>query len=263
MKANKKILILTNLYSITGASSLASLLKENQNIVEVITVQGTIKKKTPTQFLTYAIKKEGVKYLYNKLKLGTKTKIRAKFSKFIHNNNNNEIYYSINEVKKIYNFKHKIVKDINDPKVIEHIKNLDIDLLISLSFSYIIKPDILQIPKIASINLHRSYLPKYRGCNPVFWVRAFKEKETGYTFHYLNEELDKGDIIFQEKIPLYEKNTNTDIMIRMSKKIVKTINPIVNSVIEGTAPRIRQNEEEASYFKCPTKEDRLKYNIWD
>ncbi len=261
MKKNR-ILVLTNPYSITGASSLASLLKEGQNIVEVITVNGTILKKTPLEFLKYSIQKQGIKYLYNKTKLGLITKLRTKMAQTIHKKDN-EIFYSLDEVKKIYDFKHKVVKDINSTEVIKHIRDLDIDLIVSLSFSYIIKPEILTIPKIASINLHRSYLPKYRGCNPVFWMRAFKEKEAGYTFHYLDSELDSGDIIFQEKIPLYENDDYISVMTRMSKKIVKTINPVINSVLDGTAKRIKQNEEEATYFKCPQKKDREKYNIWD
>ncbi len=259
----KRILVLTNRYSITGASALASLLKGKQNIVEVITVNGTIMKKSPIEFIFYSLKKQGVKYFYNKSKLGLITKSRIKLAKFLHKNETNSIYYSLDEVKEIYPVKHTVVEDINKPEVIEHIKNLNIDLLISLSFSYIIKPEVLSIPKIASINLHRSFLPKYRGCNPVFWARAFKEKETGYTFHYLDAELDSGDIIFQEKIPLYKKDNYISIMERMSNKFVNTINPVVKAVLDGTASRIKQNEAEASYFKCPKKEDRIKYNIWD
>ena len=77
------------------------------------------------------------------------------------------------------------------------------------------------MPLKGSINLHTSLLPKYKGAAPINWVLINGEDETGVTTFFLNEKVDSGKIIFQEKISLTSKITAAELhenLILIGKK---------------------------------------------
>ncbi len=86
------------------------------------------------------------------------------------------------------------------------------------------------MPKRNTINLHTSLLPKYKGAAPINWVLINGEIETGITTFFLNEKIDSGRIILQEKISLTQSTTAAElheILIDNGKNIlVKTLETI-------------------------------------
>ena len=119
-----------------------------------------------------------------------------------------------------------------------------------------IKPQILNTAKIGFINKHASLLPKYRGLNPVFWALLKGEKETGFTFHFMNEDLDRGAIIFQRKI----KISKTDSVFSIYKKIFTEAGDKLLNVITSTrSSKTHQALGRGSYFKNPQKKDIEKF----
>lgn len=82
------------------------------------------------------------------------------------------------------------------------IRNLKPDVVVVFSMSQLLSRDIFEIPRHGTINVHPSFLPKYRGPNPNFWQYYFFEKEVGVTIHYVDEGEDTGDIITQGNVLL-------------------------------------------------------------
>ena len=87
------------------------------------------------------------------------------------------------------------------------IKKLKADLVISNSYSMLIRDDILCLHRLGGINIHHAFLPKYRGCNPTQWSIIRGENFTGVSIHEMNSVLDSGAIIDQSKVPILMDDT--------------------------------------------------------
>lgn len=97
------------------------------------------------------------------------------------------------------------VDNPNESKFIEKVKTLNPDVIINQSQT-ILKKEILDVPKYGVINRHNSLLPRHKGRITPFWVKYFGDKHTGVTIHFVNDEIDKGEIIYQFK---YSVNSRT------------------------------------------------------
>ncbi|MHA1382022.1 MAG: methionyl-tRNA formyltransferase [Candidatus Helarchaeota archaeon] len=110
-------------------------------------------------------------------------------------------------------------KNINSRKFLSYVRNqINPDLICSIAASQIFKKEILSLPKYGCINIHSGPLPRYRGMLPCFWVLYNKEKETAVTVHYMNENLDDGDIILQKKIIINDEES-VDSLIKKTKSM--------------------------------------------
>jgi len=89
--------------------------------------------------------------------------------------------------------------NLKDPVFIQHLKELKPDLFIVVAFR-ILPKEVYLIPEKGSFNLHGSLLPKYRGAAPIQWAIINGEKETGVTTFFLEDKVDTGNIIIQEKL---------------------------------------------------------------
>ncbi|MDR1522244.1 MAG: hypothetical protein LBS28_05280 [Streptococcaceae bacterium] len=84
---------------------------------------------------------------------------------------------------------------MNSKEVINLLKKYNADLFISMSFNQIFKSEIINLPRLKTINCHAGKLPFYRSRNILNWVLINDEKEFGITVHYVDEGIDTGDII--------------------------------------------------------------------
>ena len=118
-------------------------------------------------------------------------------------------------------------ENLNCSKFINKLRSYNADLFVVVAFR-ILPRIIWSMPLKGSINLHTSLLPKYKGAAPINWVLINDEDETGVTTFFLNEKVDSGKIIFQEKISLASNITAAELhenLILIGKKIlIKTIN---------------------------------------
>ncbi len=85
------------------------------------------------------------------------------------------------------------------PLSLEWLRNNKVEFIVSYGYGFILKPDIIEAYKKKSINLHISYLPWGRGRSPLFWD-LIEGNPKGVTIHYLDEGIDTGDIIAQERL---------------------------------------------------------------
>lgn len=124
---------------------------------------------------------------------------------------------------------------------------LDYEVLISCGFSYIIKKSVID-KAIFAINSHPTLLPKYRGYRSGPFILINGETESGVTIHFLTEEMDKGDIILQQKFIVSKFDTTKSVY----HKAVEIEGPLLYrallSIFDGSFQRRQQNESEASEF---------------
>ncbi len=136
---------------------------------------------------------------------------------------------------------------LRDESFIKHIANFGADLFVVVAYGKIIPKELFEIPKYKTINLHPSLLPKYRGAAPIEWAIVNGERETGVTVQLINEKLDAGDILSQEKIIIGDDMTAGDLYECVksagSTLLIRTIRWIEAGIAVGR----KQNDDEATY----------------
>jgi methionyl-tRNA formyltransferase len=147
--------------------------------------------------------------------------------------------------------KHQIpwrTTDINTPENIALLREIAPAFIFSFYYRNMIRKEALDIPAMGAMNLHGSYLPKYRGRVPVNWAIINGESETGATLHYMVEKPDAGDIVDQEKISILFTDTALDLFNRVTKAAVTVIGRSWPLLVAGEAPRIPMDLATGSYF---------------
>ncbi|MEW6609356.1 MAG: methionyl-tRNA formyltransferase [bacterium] len=140
---------------------------------------------------------------------------------------------------------------------LELVKRLEPDLVIVVAFGQILSPEFLHIPKLGSINLHASLLPKYRGSAPIQRVIIQGETKTGVTVMWISEELDAGDIILQQEIEISFLDTAGTLSQKIASTGAELLLKAIKLIKEEKAPRIKQDTSQVSYAPKLNKENGL------
>lgn len=146
-------------------------------------------------------------------------------------------------------------ENINKEESIKKIKEFNPDLILVVAYGQILSKDILNIPRMGCVNIHASLLPKYRGASPINWTIINGEEETGITFIFMNEKVDAGDIIYQQKITIFPDETYGELNKRLSNLSAGIINKLLKEIKNGKIKRIPQEKQLATYTKKMSKED--------
>lgn len=93
-----------------------------------------------------------------------------------------------------------------------------------------------KMPELGTFNLHASLLPQYRGAAPINWAIINGERETGVTTFFLQQEIDTGHIIFQEKEPIYDTDDAGTLYERLRHKGAQLVLKTVQAIEAGNCP---------------------------
>lgn len=141
-----------------------------------------------------------------------------------------------------------LTTDVNEPANVATVREIAPDFLFSFYYRNMIKPEVLEIPRTGALNLHGSWLPRYRGRVPVNWAVINGETETGATLHHMVAKPDAGDIVDREKVAIEFTDTAFDVFTKVTEAAVAVIARSYPLLAAGTAPRIPMNLAEGSYF---------------
>ncbi|ERP39127.1 formyltransferase family protein [Chitinivibrio alkaliphilus] len=109
------------------------------------------------------------------------------------------------------------VASVHSEAYLSWLKDEKIDVLVSVAAPVIFKKELLGIPPRGCLNSHSALLPENRGMMPVFWALYKDAPELGVTIHTMEEEVDRGHMLVQERVPIGQESL--DEMIRKTKKI--------------------------------------------
>ena len=146
-------------------------------------------------------------------------------------------------------------ENINMPEAIKLLKVLCADLFIVIAYGQILSPEILTIPKIFSINLHASILPKYRGAAPINWAIIKGERTTGITVIKMTKEMDAGPIILQKEIEISNDDTSIILEDKLSHLAAQLLLATLSSIENKNYSLIPQDENNVSFAPKLKKED--------
>lgn len=148
----------------------------------------------------------------------------------------------------------------NSKKFLDELKALEPDIIIHQSQN-IVKSELLSVPKIGTLNRHNALLPKNRGRLTPFWVLFKKEKETGVSIHFVEEGLDSGPIIVQERFEVPEGAGFNQIVKRNYEIAPKAMLKAIDLLEEGHKDFIGNPDEEATYNTVPSFSQAFKYRL--
>ncbi len=146
-------------------------------------------------------------------------------------------------------------ESVNTPEWIDRIRSWEPDIIFSFYYRNMIAEEILRIPRLGAFNMHGSLLPKYRGRVPINWAVLRGETETGVTLHHMVKRPDAGDIVDRERIPIKPGDTALDVFRSAIPAARKVLERQLGAITAGTAPRMQQNEAQATYFGGRKPED--------
>ncbi len=143
----------------------------------------------------------------------------------------------------------------NDEELKDKLRSLKPDFFITFAFGQLLTEEILSIPQIATVNLHASLLPQYRGANPIQRAIYDGKEETGITTMITVLALDAGDICLQEKIKITPDMTDKELMQIISDKAPFIMYPTIKQLYNKVLTPQKQDETKVTIAKKFKKED--------
>lgn len=146
---------------------------------------------------------------------------------------------------------------IRTPEFLEALSAWKPDLIAVTAFGRILHAPILQLPPMGCVNVHGSLLPKYRGAAPVQWAVINGETETGITTMLMDEGMDTGPMLLQEKLVILPDDTAGTLAPRLAQLGGKLLVETIAQLKAGTLVPRKQDDAQATMAPLLKKEDGL------
>jgi amino acid adenylation domain-containing protein len=122
------------------------------------------------------------------------------------------------------------------------------DFLFSIVNSYILKPDVLALPRRLAINYHDAPLPRYAGVYSTAWALINRERFHGVSWHLMADEVDAGDLLKQRMVEIYENDTSFTLNARCYDEAITALSELALELVEGRETRVRQDLRQRTYY---------------
>jgi len=152
-------------------------------------------------------------------------------------------------------------ENLLDRELIQQLVSLEPDLFVVVAFR-ILPREVFTIPKSGTLNIHASLLPRYRGAAPIHRAVEAGERETGVTVFRIDEGVDTGGIILQEKLSIGDSETTPELYGRLSAAGADALRDAIDGLAIGNAKIIPQNPAEATRApKLSRQEGHIDWNL--
>ena len=146
-------------------------------------------------------------------------------------------------------------KKIKAEEAIGEIRALAPDAIVVMAYGQILPRAVLDIPRIACLNLHASLLPRHRGAAPIQAAIVAGDRETGISVMYMDEGLDTGDVLLQKRIEIAPNETGGSLHDRLAEIAPAALDEALGRLRDKTAPRMPQDSSLATYAAKLERED--------
>jgi len=143
----------------------------------------------------------------------------------------------------------------DDEDLMTALKAAEPDLIVANNWRTWIPPQIFQLPRHGTLNVHDSLLPAYAGFSPIIWALINGEQQVGVTAHMMDDSLDGGDIVLQRAIDVGPRDTATDLFHRTVDLIGPVVAESLELIASGRTDWTPQDRSKASFFHKRAIED--------
>lgn len=133
-----------------------------------------------------------------------------------------------------------------EPEQLNTVKQTKPDLILAVGYRHIVPENILNIPELGAVNLHKSYLPYNRGANPNVWS-IMEDNPAGTSIHYMTPDVDQGPIIDRQKVAANPDDDARDLYERLEDAQVEQFKRMWESIRDGDVETIEQDSGEGTY----------------
>jgi len=146
---------------------------------------------------------------------------------------------------------------INNKEALGFLKGLGADLFVIIAYGQILAQEILDIPRLLPVNLHASFLPKYRGAAPINWALINGEKQTGVSIIKVIKKMDAGPVIAQKSCAIEENDNAVTLAVKLSQVGSGLLLETIKAVEQNKYHLTSQEEELATLAPKLKKQDGL------
>jgi len=137
------------------------------------------------------------------------------------------------------------------------LSNYEPDIIALTAYGNILPGSIINLPPLGTVNVHGSLLPKYRGAAPIQWALIRGETETGVTIMQMDEGVDTGDILLQEKIAVEPEDTAGTLSVKLAELGGVALGKALDLLRQDKLKPTKQDDRQASRAPLLKKEDGL------
>jgi methionyl-tRNA formyltransferase len=149
------------------------------------------------------------------------------------------------------------VYDLADTRTLDVLAAFEPDAICVACFPRKLPPDLLALPRLGCLNVHPSLLPDNRGPDPLFWTFRRGDRETGVTIHLMDERLDAGPIVLQERVSVPDGIGESELERRLARLGGTLLARAVSGLADGPLQSQPQDEARATSYSWPQPEDFL------
>jgi len=150
-----------------------------------------------------------------------------------------------------------------DTRLAEALHRAAPDFLCVAGFPWLFRPQLLAVPRVATLNLHPSLLPRHRGPNPFFWTYYHDDRETGVTVHVATERADAGPIVAQWRTPLTRGLPVERLYVSLAEQGARVFESVIGDWSIGrVAPRPQDESLASSAPRVPSGKAMVDFS-WD
>lgn len=146
---------------------------------------------------------------------------------------------------------------IRTPEFLQSLSSWQPDVIAVAAYGRILHTPILQLPPMGCVNVHGSLLPKYRGAAPVQWAVINGETETGITTMLMDEGMDTGAMLLQEKLEILPDDTSGTLAPRLAALGGRLLIETLARLKAATLVPTKQDDQQATMAPLLKKEDGL------
>ncbi|HOE37671.1 MAG TPA: methionyl-tRNA formyltransferase [Kiritimatiellia bacterium] len=145
--------------------------------------------------------------------------------------------------------------DASAPDTVAMLAAWQPDVLIVASFGQFLKKNLLAVPRLGTINVHPSLLPKYRGASPIQWALANGDEQTGVSVLYVTPRMDAGDVLAQAPHPIAPEDTFCTLEPKLAALGAQLLQEVLDGFRAGRTQGVPQDEAQVTLARKLTKDD--------
>ena len=146
-------------------------------------------------------------------------------------------------------------ENASDENFVAQLAALKPDVIVVASYGQFLKKNLLAVPRLGTINVHPSLLPKYRGASPIQWALANGDTETGVSVLYVTPKMDAGDILAQEKFAIAPGDTFCTLEPKLAALGAELLVRVLDQFRAGRTQGAPQDERQVTLARKLAKED--------
>ncbi len=143
---------------------------------------------------------------------------------------------------------------VSRPENLAVLERYNPQFLVVVAFGQILPRQLLDLPSIGPLNVHASLLPRYRGAAPVNWALVRGERWSGVTTMVMEETLDTGPILLQQRLEIPDTMTAGELSLELARMGAAILVPSLDGLREGSLVPVRQDDSQACYAPRIRKE---------